>query len=59
MVLIKFCSDDLEIYEKLLDPLSATLVWVYGTVPFPRDGFGQGLRQKGYHVDQHSVRLTL
>lgn len=36
-----------------------TLNWSYGTEPFPINDFGAGLKQKGYHVDVHSVRLTL
>ena len=34
--------------------------WVYGTTqPFPLDDFGAGLKQKGYHLDVHSVCMSL
>ena len=50
----------LEVYEKLLDPILVTLNWVYDTThTFFMYAFGYGMKQKDYHVDVHSVRLSV
>mmetsp|Transcript_20111 Transcript_20111/g.30578 ORF Transcript_20111/g.30578 Transcript_20111/m.30578 type:complete len:141 (-) Transcript_20111:549-971(-) len=46
MLFIKFTPEDLEMYEKLLDPLRGTLKWIHGTESFPINAFGDGLKQK-------------
>ena len=59
MLLIEFDAEDIVQYENLLGSCLHLLDWIYGDAAFPSARFGDGLQQKGYHVDSHSIRLHL
>jgi hypothetical protein len=59
VMLIVFQQTDLDMYDKLLGTVSASLDWIYGDEQFPTESFGGGLKQNGSDLDVHAVRTQL